>query len=68
MDGLREAEKWKAIIGIPIFVIFLGGIALAIYGFWLKRHGSVIRGKKLIAIGVFTTFFALIASLFEKPN
>jgi hypothetical protein len=54
----------KEIIGITLSIAFVGGISLGIYGFWLTKHAEVARGKKLIAIGVFTTFFAMIGSLF----
>jgi drug/metabolite transporter superfamily protein YnfA len=54
------------VIGISILIAFLGGTALAIYGWWLTRRGRRARGRKLIAIGVFTIFFAMVGALFEK--
>jgi succinate-acetate transporter protein len=68
MNDFFETQAWKAIVGVAILILFIGGIAVAIYGFWLKRRGDVIPGKRMIAIGVFTAFFALVASLIETPN
>jgi hypothetical protein len=65
MDEFIEAEQWKDTIGITIFVVFIGGIVLAAYGLWLKRHGNTVRGKRLIAIGVFTTLLAMFASILQ---
>jgi hypothetical protein len=68
MNSLEEAERWDAIIGIPIFFIFIGGIALAFFGGWLHFFKKAPRGKKLVAIGTFTALAALIASLFETAH
>lgn len=65
MNGFDEAERWKDIIGITIFFVFVGGIVLAICGDWLTYCRHKTSAKKLIAIGVFSTLAALIASLFE---
>ena len=62
-NGFYEHERLKDIIGITVFAFFIAGIVLVIYGFWLKRHGKVVRGTRLVKIGLFTTFFALLASL-----
>lgn len=66
MSSFDEAERWDAMIGIPIFIIFVGAIGLAFFGGWLHLFKKSPRGKKLIAIGTFTALAALIASLFEK--
>ena len=66
MDDFVRHEMLKDAIGITIFVFFIAGIAMAVYGFRLKCKGDIIRGKKLIAAGVFMAFFAFVASSLEN--